>query len=62
MESITGNDYLREVKRTLFQKGPKSPIDNMEVFKRVMSLLSAYEVRCDLYNMSQSNCIGEYYV
>jgi hypothetical protein len=44
VESVSGNDYLREVKRTLFQKGPKSPIDNVEVFKKAMSLLSAYEL------------------
>lgn len=37
-------DVLHEVKRTLFYKGPKSPMDNPDVFKTVMSLLSGYEV------------------
>ena len=43
-ESFTSNDFLREVKRTLFwKKEAKSPMDKMDVFKKVMSLLSAYE-------------------
>ena len=48
---VTGTDYLREVKRTLFWKRPMSPMDNVEVFKRAMSLLSAYEVRCDFMSL-----------
>ena len=57
MEGVTVIDYLREVKRTLFQKGPKSPIDNVEVFKKAMSLLSAYEVKCVLCRMLAAEII-----
>ena len=42
-ESFASNDFLHEVKRTLFWKEAKSPMDKMDVFKKVMSLLSAYE-------------------
>ena len=37
-------DVLHIVKRTLFYKGPMSPMDNPENFKTIMSLLSGYEV------------------
>ena len=37
-------DVLLTVKRTLFYKGPMSPMDNPEKFKTIMSLLSGYEV------------------
>ena len=37
-------DVLLTVKRTLFYKGPMSPMDNPEDFRTIMSLLSRYEV------------------
>ena len=60
-------DALLSVKRTLFFKGPTSPMDNPEKFKIVMSLLSGYEVdtvscTCVFYIYNRSMSIEHLHV
>lgn len=51
-------DVLLTVKRTLFYKGPMSPMDNPEKFKTIMSLLSGYEVDIVSWHMCSISTTG----
>ena len=50
--SLSGGSHdvhvLRKVKRSLFKDGPKSPMEDDTLFKRVMSLLTVYEVHISI--------------